>query len=161
MLTQFQSNRSQHVMVDGCRSKLVNVVPGVLPGNVLSQLLFLLYTSELYSIPENKLIVYAGDSNLMAVLPSPSVRVPVTESLIHDFGRVSEWCDLWGMKLNASNTKTMIVSMSSTVHLQSPPLTIIIYLKVSKDANHIIIFWLLPVINDSNAQILYCRHRRL
>ena len=30
ILTQFLSNRSQHVMVDGCRSKLVNVVSGVL-----------------------------------------------------------------------------------------------------------------------------------
>ena len=29
ILTQFQSDRSQHVMVDGCRSKLVNVVSGV------------------------------------------------------------------------------------------------------------------------------------
>ena len=28
ILTQFLSNRSQHVMVDGCRSKLVNVVSG-------------------------------------------------------------------------------------------------------------------------------------
>ena len=45
ILAQFLSNRSQHVMVDGCRSKLVNVVPGVLQGSVLSPLLFLLYTS--------------------------------------------------------------------------------------------------------------------
>ena len=29
ILTQFQSNRSQHVMVDCCRSKLVDVVSGV------------------------------------------------------------------------------------------------------------------------------------
>ena len=28
-LAQFLSNRSHHVMVDGCRSKLVNVVSGV------------------------------------------------------------------------------------------------------------------------------------
>ena len=34
MLTQFLSNRSQHVMVDGCRSKLVNVVPEVPQGSV-------------------------------------------------------------------------------------------------------------------------------
>ena len=33
-----------------------------------------------------------------------------------DLNRVSGWCDLWGMKLNASKTKTMIVSMSRTVH---------------------------------------------
>ena len=35
ILTQFLSNRSQHVMVDGCWSKLVNVVSGVPQGSVL------------------------------------------------------------------------------------------------------------------------------
>ena len=33
-------------------------------------------------------------------------------------------CDLWGMKLNASKAKTMIVSRSRTMHPQSSPLTI-------------------------------------
>ena len=60
----------------------------------------------------------------MAVVPSPGVRVAVAESLILDLGRVSEWCDLLGMKLNASKTKTMVVSTSRTMHPQSPPLTI-------------------------------------
>ena len=46
-------NRSQHVMVDGCLSKLVDVVSRVPKGNVLSPLLFLLYTSELLLILEN------------------------------------------------------------------------------------------------------------
>ena len=31
---------------------------------------------------------------------------------------------VWGMKLNATKTKTMIVSRSRTMHPQSPPLTI-------------------------------------
>ena len=87
-------------------------------------LMLLLYTSELFSILENKLIGYADDSTLMAVVPSPGVRVVVAESLIRGLGRVSEWCDLWGMKLNASKTKTMIVSTSCTMHPQSRPLTI-------------------------------------
>ena len=60
----------------------------------------------------------------MAIAPSPGVRVAVAESLIRDLGMVSEWCDLWRMKLNASKTKTMIVSRSRTTHPQSPPLTI-------------------------------------
>ena len=124
ILTQFVSNRSQHVMVDGCRNKLVNIVSGVPQGSVSGPLLFLLYTSELFSILENKLISYADDSTLMAIVPSPGVRVKVAESLIRDLGRVSELRDLWGMKSNASKTKTMIVSRSGTVHPQSPPLTI-------------------------------------
>ena len=57
-------------------------------------------------------------------MPSPGVRVTVAESLICDLGRVSEWCDLWGMKLNARKTKTIIFSRTRTLHLQSPPLTI-------------------------------------
>ena len=97
---------------------------GVLQGSVLGPLLFLLHTSKAFSILENKLIGYADDSILMAVVPSPGVRVTVAESLIRDRGRVSEWCDLWGMNLNASKTKTMIVSMSRTMHPQSLPLTI-------------------------------------
>ena len=70
ILTQFLSNRSQQVIVDGCRSKLVNVVSGVPQGSVLGPLLFLLYRSELFSILKNKLIGYADDSTLMAVVPS-------------------------------------------------------------------------------------------
>ena len=38
--------------------------------------------------------------------------------------KVSEWYDLWRMKLNTSKTKTMIVSRSHTMHPQSPALTI-------------------------------------
>ena len=61
---------------------------------------------------------------LMAVVPSPGVRVTVAESLIRDLGRVSECCDIWVMKLNTSKTKTMIVSRPRKIHPQSSQLTI-------------------------------------
>ena len=57
--------------------------------------------------------------------------------MILDLGRVSEWCDLWGIKLNARKTKTMIASRSRTMHPQSPPLTI--SGTVLKDLNDIVI----------------------
>ena len=66
ILTQFLSDRSQHVKVDGCWSKMVNAMSGVLQSSVLDPLLFLLYTLELFSILENKLIGYADDSTLIA-----------------------------------------------------------------------------------------------
>ena len=72
---------------------------------------------------EKNLIDYADDSTLIAVVPSSGVRVTVAESLCRDLvSKVSEWCDLWGMKLNTS--KTMIVSRSRAMHPQSPTLTI-------------------------------------
>ena len=57
ILTEFLSNRSQQVMMDGSRSKLVNVVSGVPQGSVLGPLLFLLYTPETFSILENMLML--------------------------------------------------------------------------------------------------------
>ena len=83
-------------------------------------LLFFLYTQlAFFFILENELIGYADDSTLIAVVPPTGVRVPVAESLIRDSVGVSERCDFWGMKLNA--TKTIIVSRSLTIHPQSPP----------------------------------------
>ena len=77
VLSQFLSYPSQYVLVDGCHSKLVNVVSGVPQGSVLGLLLFLLYTSELFSILENKLIGFADDSSLILVVQSPGTRVMV------------------------------------------------------------------------------------
>ena len=108
VLMQFLSNRSQFVLVDGCHSKLVNVVSGVLQGSVLGPLLFLLYTSELFSILENKLIGYADDSTLIAVCAIPRRSSYGSRVLNRDLVRVNAFCDLWEMKLNASKTKTMI-----------------------------------------------------
>ena len=45
---------------------------------------------------ENKLIGYADDSTLIAVVPSPGLRVAVAESLCRDLVKVSAWCDLLG-----------------------------------------------------------------
>ena len=76
ILIHFLSSRLQHVMVIGCRSTLVDVVSGVPQGSVMGPLLFLLYTSELSSILENKLIGYADDSILMVVVPSQALELP-------------------------------------------------------------------------------------
>ena len=84
----------------------------------------LLYTSELFSILENKVIGYADDSTFISVVPSPGFRVTVAESLSRVLVKVSEWCDFWGMKFNESMTETIIVSRSRTMHPQSPSLTI-------------------------------------
>ena len=58
-------------------------------------------------------------------MPSPGERVAVLEdSMNRDLKSFSVWCDLCGMKLNASKTKTMIVCKSCTFHPQLTPLTL-------------------------------------
>ena len=73
VLTQFLSNRSQYVVVDGCRSKLVNVVSGVPRGSVLCPLLFLLYTTELFSVMETS-FNFMLTTPLWWLLRHPKVR---------------------------------------------------------------------------------------
>ena len=65
-------------MVDGWRSKLVDI-SGMSQDSVLCPLLFLLCTSELFTILENKLIGYADDSTFMAVVPFPGIRVTLAD----------------------------------------------------------------------------------
>ena len=60
ILTQFLSNRLQHVVVDGCRSKLANVVSGVPQGSVFGHVI---------------------DPPIHLGVTSPGVRVTVAESL--------------------------------------------------------------------------------
>jgi len=124
VISQFLSSRTQYVLVDGVRSHLVDVVSGVPQGSVLGPILFNLYTSDLFSILENEMVGYADDSTLIAVIPSPDARLRVAQSLDRDLGSVSDWCSMWGMRLNAGKTKTMIVSRSRTLNPLSPALNV-------------------------------------
>ena len=56
------------------------------------------------------------------MMSTPPDRVAVAESLNRDLNRISERCDLWRMRSNATKTKTKIVSGSRTMHSQTPPL---------------------------------------
>ena len=72
-LTQFLPNRSQHVMVDGCRSKVFNVLSRVPQGSVLARYCSSCTLRSIFFSLENKLVGYADGSTLMAVVPSPGV----------------------------------------------------------------------------------------
>ena len=57
-------------------------------------------------------------------MPFPVVRIAVVGPLNPDRGKVGGWCDVWGMKTNASKPTTIVISMSRIMHRRSPPLTI-------------------------------------
>ena len=88
VLTQFLSDRLSYVVVDGCRSILVNVVSGVNQTGVFGPQLFLLYNAVLFSILENIHYGNTNDSTLVAVVPSSGERVSIAVSLNHDNNRV-------------------------------------------------------------------------
>ena len=103
-------------MVDGCQCKLVNIVSGVRRAVFWTGFCSSCMLLSFFFILENKLIGYGDDFTLMAAVPSPGVKVTAAESLLEHLGTVSEWCVLFGTKLNAMKTKTMIVSRSCTIN---------------------------------------------
>ena len=72
--TQFLFNRSKYVVVDGCMSKLVNVVLEVPQRSVFGLQLFLLYTAELFSVVENTHCGFADTTPPLQLLSHPKVR---------------------------------------------------------------------------------------
>ena len=68
--TEFLSDRRQRIVVDGAASEWIPVISGVPQGSVLASHLFILYTSEMFELVENRLFAYADDSTLLAVVRS-------------------------------------------------------------------------------------------
>ena len=76
-------------MVDGTASEWNPIISGMPQGSVLCLLLFILYTSEMFELAENRLFAYADDSPLLAVVRKPLDKPAVTasgvvQSLEHD-----------------------------------------------------------------------------
>ena len=106
----FLFSRTQRVKVDGMCSSSINVVSGVPQGSVLDPLLFLLYIADL-----PRLVGYADDSALLCRIRHPRDRSSVAASLNDDLAVISDWCSRWGMLVNPSKTRGMLISRSRTV----------------------------------------------
>ena len=118
------SSRTQRVKVDGVCSSSIDVVSGVPQGSVLDPLLFLLHIADLPGLLLNVLVSYADDSTLLCSIPHPRDRSCVAASLNDDLAVISDWCSRWGMLVNPSKTRGMIISRSRTVESLFPDLVI-------------------------------------
>ena len=56
--TEFLSDRRQRVVVDGAASEWIPIISGVQQGSVFGPFLFILYTSEMFELVEDRLFTY-------------------------------------------------------------------------------------------------------
>ena len=104
IIVEFWTGRKQRVVADGQHSDYKNVTSGVPQGSVLGPLLFILYTSDMWSGLENRLVAYADDATLFASGPFPHMRPIIAESLNRNLTKISALCKLWVIKLNPVKT---------------------------------------------------------
>ena len=62
---------------------------------MLGSLLFILYTSEMFVLVDNRRFAYADDSTLLAVVRKLADRPAVAASLNRNLARIQEWCNHW------------------------------------------------------------------
>ena len=110
--------------IGGVCSSSVVAVSGVPQGSVLCPLLFLLCIADLPGLLKNVLVGYADDSTLFCRIPYPRDRASVAASLNDDLAMISDWCSRWGMLVNPSKTRGMLISSSHTVEPLFPDLVI-------------------------------------
>ena len=75
---------------------------------MLGPLLFILYTSEMFELVENRLFGSADDSTLLAIVRKPTDRPAVATSLNRDLAGIQESCNHWCMILNPNKTKALV-----------------------------------------------------
>ena len=95
-------------MVDGAISEWTPNVFGAPQGRVLGPLLFILYTSEMFQLVDNRLYAYANNSTLQAVVRRPADRPAVAPYLNRDLARIQEWYYHWSMILIPNKTKAWV-----------------------------------------------------
>ena len=99
----------------------IDVVSGVPQSSVLGPLL---YITDPPRLLQNELVDYADDSTLLCRIPHPRDRSSVAASLNDDLVVISDWCSRWGMLVNPSKTRGMLISCSRAVEPLFPDLLI-------------------------------------
>ena len=97
-------------MVDGATSECIPIVSGELQESVLGPPLFILYTSEMFELVENRLYTNADDTTLLAVVCKSADRPAFAASFNRDFARIQELCNHSCMILTSNITKALVVS---------------------------------------------------
>nr|CAI5854689.1 unnamed protein product [Callosobruchus analis] len=115
--SDYLSNRTQCVKVDGSVSALRDVSKGVPQGSILGPVLFTLYVSDLNEVVKHcKMHSYADDTQLYLSY-NPAKVLEASLNLSSDLGNVCSWFNSNGLKVNPKKSVVITFkSKNSTFH---------------------------------------------
>ena len=101
----YLSNRTQLVCIDGIKSSLQTITCGVPQGSLLGPLLYLCYSNDMELAVQNKLLLYADDSVILAYDRDPKV---VADMLGSDLTSCNQWLVDNKLSLHVGKTECML-----------------------------------------------------
>ena len=104
-MASYLHERKQIVVVNGCKSDILDVKAGVPQGSRLGPLLFLIYMNDIIDDIESDILIFADDTSLFATGSDPAETV---EILNRDLEKISVWATKWKVMFNAK-TRTQSI----------------------------------------------------
>ena len=111
-IKNYQSNRSQTVVMDESHSRPISVVSGVPQGTELAPLLFLLYINDISNNINSTIRLYADDVLIYRVIESETD----CQSLQDDLNELEHWADLQLKKVTSA--KYLGITIDKPSHLE-------------------------------------------
>ncbi len=108
----YLSGRQQLVCIDGIKSPLQTVTCGVPQGSLLGPLLYLCYSNDMELSVQNKLLLYADDSVIIACDKDPRV---VSDMLSSDLQSCNQWLIDNKLSLHVGKTECILFGSKSKV----------------------------------------------
>ena len=106
--TDYLAGRKQRVVVDGVSSEWAKVSMGVPQGSILGPLLFVISVNNLpNAVEECTTNLYTDDTNIYSADADPVVLSGREE---RDLGRVADWINTNGPRMNVAKTQLMVHS---------------------------------------------------
>ena len=103
-ISEFLSNRTQSVVVNGSASQSKSVVSGAPQGTVLGPILFIIFINDTLQCVGSPIRLFADDSVCYRVIRS----VKHCLALQNDINRLGQWARKWGMRFQP--TKCNMIS---------------------------------------------------
>ena len=116
-IRHFLTGRSQRIMVDGVKSRVIQMISGIGQGTVLAGLCFLIFINDLpTSITDSFFGIFCDDTLIAREITSNNSDA---NSLQNDLSAIEEWSSIWGMKFNTDKCVVMSVTNKKTLPLNN------------------------------------------
>ena len=114
----YLAGRQQVVVVDGCKSDILDTRAGVPQGSRLGPLLFIIYMNDIVDNIESDILIFADDTSLISSGTDPFVT---TLQLNRDLEKINSWALRWKVAFNPKKSKDIIFSkkcLNNSPHLK-------------------------------------------